>query len=169
MIVPSSITVRELQPDDRAWLAALWRERWGGETVVTRGRVHRVGELPGFVAEIGGERVGAATHRIGGDDCEMVTLDAVRLRMGVGTTLLAAVQAAAGGRRLWLITTNDNLDALRFYQRRGFVLAAVHPNAIEAGRLLKPQIPLVGNYGIPIRDEIEFVWVQRHARQWAAR
>jgi ribosomal protein S18 acetylase RimI-like enzyme len=50
---------------------------------------------------------------------------------------------------------NDNLHALRFYQKRGFVLVALHRNALEASRKLKPEIPLVGIDGIPIRDEIE--------------
>ena len=59
-------------------------------------------------------------------------------------------------RRAWLITTNDNLDAIRFYQRRGFTIATVHAGAIEQSRTIKPSIPLVGSYGIPIRDEIEF-------------
>jgi ribosomal protein S18 acetylase RimI-like enzyme len=60
-----------------------------------------------------------------------------------------------GCRRLWLITTNDNTDALRFYQKHGFMLVAVHRNAIEESRKLKPEIPLIGNNNIPIRDEIE--------------
>ena len=56
---------------------------------------------------------------------------------------------------MWLITTNDNLNALRFYQGRGFRLVAVHPGAVEASRRLKPQIPELGSFGIPIRDELE--------------
>ena len=78
--------------------------------------------------------------------------------IGVGSALVSTLEdaaRAAGCRRLWLITTNDNLEALRFYQRRGFVLAALHPGAIEASRRLKPVIPLVGHDGIPIRDELE--------------
>jgi ribosomal protein S18 acetylase RimI-like enzyme len=78
--------------------------------------------------------------------------------VGIGTALIDAVRDVAeraGCTRLWLVTTNDNLDALRFYQRRGFVLAALHRDAIEAARTLKPGIPAVGEYGIPIRDEIE--------------
>jgi hypothetical protein len=77
---------------------------------------------------------------------------------GVGTALIEAVKVAAieaGCRRLWLMTTNDNLHALGFYQRRGFRLVAVYPGAVDAARLLKPEIPLLGNDGIPIRDEIE--------------
>ena len=63
---------------------------------------------------------------------------------------------ARGCSRVWFITTNDNVDAIRFYQRRGFTIAAVHVNALAESRRLKPSIALVGNYGIPIRDEIEF-------------
>ena len=79
-------------------------------------------------------------------------------RIGVGSALIDAVKkvaASAGCRRLWLITTNDNTAALRFWQKRGFWLAAVYPNAIAESRLLKLEIPLTGNDNIPIRDEIE--------------
>ena len=91
-----------------------------------------------------------------------VTQYDVRIRpvaRGAGSALLAAcVRAAvdAGATRLWLITTNDNMPALRFYQRRGFVLVALRPGAIdEARRTLKPEIHLTGRDEIPIRDEIE--------------
>ena len=55
---------------------------------------------------------------------------------------------------MWLITTNDNLNALRFYQKRGFELVAVHRHAVDESRKIKPEIPLVGENGIPIRDEL---------------
>ncbi len=152
----NQITVRELTPTDRQWLAVMMAERWGGEIVVTRGQAHRVAELPGFVAEIEGERVGVATYRMTEVECELVTINALRRRIGIGTTLLAAVEAAAGNRRFWLITTNDNVDAMRFYQRRGLVLAAAHPEAMEESRRIKPQSPRLGCYGSPIRDELEF-------------
>lgn len=98
------------------------------------------------------------TYHLEGEACEIVTLDAWRTGLGVGTALIETVKQVAGRekcRRLWLVTTNDNLPALRFYQRRGFVIAAVHLNAIEKDRRLKPEIPLTGLNGIPIRDEIE--------------
>jgi len=79
-------------------------------------------------------------------------------RIGVGTALLDDVKAtakSAGCRRLWLVTTNDNLAAMRFYEKRGFHFAAIHPNAIEVSRKVKPEIPILGLDGIPIRDEIE--------------
>jgi hypothetical protein len=47
------------------------------------------------------------------------------------------------------------MNALRFYQKRGFVLVALHRNALELSRKLKPEISLIGNAGIPLRDEIE--------------
>ncbi|MEW5718069.1 MAG: GNAT family N-acetyltransferase, partial [Chloroflexota bacterium] len=77
---------------------------------------------------------------------------------GIGSALIDAVKLRArqaGCKRLWLITTNDNLTALRFYQKRGFTLAALHRNALEESRKIKPEIPLVGEHGIPLRDEIE--------------
>jgi ribosomal protein S18 acetylase RimI-like enzyme len=126
--------------------------------VVSRGVVHRPAGLPGFVAEGGGRQLGLATYHVGGSDCELVTLDAFEAGQGVGAALIGAVRAvavAAGCERLWLITTNDNTHALRFYQRQGFVLAALHRDEISRSRLLKPEIPLAGNDGIPIRDEIE--------------
>lgn len=64
--------------------------------------------------------------------------------------------AQQGCIRLWVIATNDNVDALRFYQRRGFCLVAVHRGAIDRSSTdLKPEIPVVGAYGIPLRDEIK--------------
>jgi ribosomal protein S18 acetylase RimI-like enzyme len=116
--------------------------------------------LPGFVARWGKSDVGLVTYLIDGKECEIVTINAFAEGegLGVGTALIEAVResaAEAGCARLWLITTNDNTEAIRFYQRRGFALAAVHRNAVAASRRLKPEIPLIGLHDIPIRDEIE--------------
>ena len=149
--------VRPFREGDREWVRETLRELWG-ETVVSRGAVHDPTALPGFVAEEGGERVGLLTYRVDGADCEVVTIDAFPEGAGAGTALLdAAARAArdAGCGRVWLITTNDNLRALRFYQRRGFRLVAVHPDALERSRELKSSIPEIGLDGIPLRDELE--------------
>ncbi len=114
--------------------------------------------LPGFVALYKGEKVGLVTYNIVDESCEIVTLNSTHLSSGVGTALIEAVRDIAqksGCKRLWLITTNDNMNALRFYQKRGFVLVAVHRNALEVSRKLKPEISMIGNDGIPLRDEIE--------------
>ena len=151
------MTVRPLGVGDRDWVRRTLAELWG-EIVVSRGRVHDPAVLPGFVAEAGGEPVGLATYRIEGSDCEVVTIDAFPQGSGAGTALIDAVARAAreaGCGRLWLITTNDNLRALRFYQRRGFRLAALHRDALDRSRELKPSIPEIGLDGIPLRDELE--------------
>jgi len=125
----------------------------------TRGRLLDVLELPGFVAENDGIWIGYLSfeNRVG--NIEVIALEALVKGQGVGSALLArCVQAALAedARRVWLLTSNDNTAALRFYQRRGFVLVAVHRDALTRAReTLKPEIPLVGTDAIPLRDEIE--------------
>jgi len=150
--------VTTLSKSDRAWVRERTELLFGGDTVVSRDVVHQPSELPGFIAMEGSERIGLATFKIDGGCCELVTLDALCQWCGVGTALLEAVEKAAraeGCKGIWLITTNDNLDSLRFFQRRGFRITAVRVNAMEHIRRLKPGVPLVGNYGIPVNDEIE--------------
>jgi GNAT superfamily N-acetyltransferase len=152
------IEIHPVELEHESWAGAFLTERWGATVVVSRGRLHDALSLPGFVASLAGGRVGLATFRVEDDECELVTLDSEIEGRGVGSALIEAVKQEAvrhGCRRLWLITTNDNLHALRFYQRRGFRLVAVHRDAIERSRDLKPAIPLVGADGIPLRDEIE--------------
>lgn len=150
--------VRPAAPADREWIGPLLVERWGSVRVLSRGRAHAADRLPALVAEEDGAVCGLATLRSEGEATELVTLDALRGGRGVGTALLTAAAdaaRAAGSRRLWLITSNDNLDAIRFYQRRGLRIVAVHPGAADEARRMKPEIPLVGEFGIPVRDEIE--------------
>jgi len=143
---------------DRAWFDA-FLGRNHSTRVVSRGRMHDPAKLPGFVARRDGEPISVVTYRIDGDQCEIVTLHSAVEDAGAGSALIERVRqeaSAAGCRRLWLVTTNDNTHALRFYQRRGFSIAAVYPGAIdEYRRTLKPEIGLTGNDDIPIRDEIE--------------
>lgn len=140
------------------WARQLLEDNWASCSVVSRGRVHRADHLPGFVAAINGDPLGLLTYHVSGRECEIVTLNSLREGVGIGTLLVDAAHAAArqaGCKRLWLITTNDNLAAVRFYQKRGFELAAVHRRAVEESRKLKPEIPKTGRNGIPIQDEIE--------------
>lgn len=154
----SSLTLLPFGPAHYSWATDLLTASWGATVVVSRGQRHDALKLPGFVALQDDVQCGLATYHVAGDSCELVTIDSTVPRAGIGTALIAAVcdaATAAQCRRVWLITTNDNLDALRFYQRRGFVLAAIHRDAVTAARLQKPQIPLIGHHGIPIRDELE--------------
>ena len=150
--------IRPSNETDRDWAARLLEEHWHSTKIVTRGRIHDADELAGFIAVQEDKPVGLVTYRIDGDECEIVTMDSLVEGVGIGSALLDAVRNTAASdqcKRLWLITTNDNVAALRFYQKRGFSLVAVHRNALEQSRRLKPEIPLVGVDGIPLRDEIE--------------
>jgi GNAT superfamily N-acetyltransferase len=154
---PDAPALRDFAAGDRAWLGEV-AGPVGGTTVVSRGRLHRLPELPGCVAELAGARAGFAFWRIDAGECELVAIEALAPGRGVGSALLARVESearAAGCARLWLVTTNDNLDALRFYQRRGLRLAALHRDALARTRELKPELPELGDDGIPMRDELE--------------
>ncbi|MFQ6008229.1 MAG: GNAT family N-acetyltransferase [Candidatus Zixiibacteriota bacterium] len=151
--------IRTVTDSEKDWVLEVVRG-WGANFVVTRGRKVFPAEIEGFYAiDVTGKKVGLVTFEIIGDQCEVVTLDAFEKFRGIGTALMERVRQVAaerGCRRLWLITTNDNLDAIRFYQRKGFTIAAVHVNALAESRKIKPSIPDIGWHGIPLRDEIEF-------------
>ncbi|MFH1842330.1 MAG: GNAT family N-acetyltransferase [bacterium] len=151
--------IRPVVATDRPWVTGLLTEHWGSPELVSRGRKHDGASLPGYAALLAGERVGLATYRVDADQCEMVSLNSLVERRGIGTALVTAVARRAreaGCRRLWLITTNDNLAAQDFYRNRGFTLAELHRGALAESRRLKPSIPLIGLNGIPLEDELEF-------------
>ncbi len=153
-----TFTIRPADKADRNWIAQFLDKHWGSTRVVTRGQVYLAHLLPGFIAEDEDEKIGLVTYRIDNSECEVITLNSSRENGGIGTSLLDAVKQAAaeeGCKRIWLITTNDNFPALRFYQKRDFRLVAVYPGALDQSRKVKPEIPLFGIDGIPLRDEIE--------------
>ena len=151
--------VRPKRDNDAAALAKIWTERYGATSIVSRGRKHDALMLPGLVAAEDLEIQGALTFRRDGGEIEVVTLDSLVMGQGVGTALLEAMATHArneGAKRLWLVTSNDNLRAVRFYQRRGWDMVTLHRDAITEARKSKPEIPELGDYNIPIRHEIEF-------------
>ena len=127
--------------------------------VARLGRMEHALDNPALVAERDGALVGVLTYVLGEGGCEILTLHARERFAGTGSALIERVEelaADAGCVRLWVITTNDNVDALRFYQRRGFRLAALHRGAVDESRAhLKPEIPRIGDHGIDLRDEFE--------------
>ncbi len=151
------LTIRIATAADRSTVAAILSASRGGTTVVVHGTVMNAAELPALLAERDGTPLGLLTYRTGTHGLEVVTLDTVERRSGTGSALLAAATETArgaGARRMWLVTTNDNLDALRFYQRRGLRITHVAPGAADAARAVKPSIPTVGGHGIPVHDEL---------------
>jgi ribosomal protein S18 acetylase RimI-like enzyme len=153
------VDIRPKHPADTDWVRSILTERWGSTLVVSISGLHDVARLDGLVAEIHGEPVGLLTYRVDEDECEVVTIDSLVPDKGIGTALLtAAADVARANRcqRLWLVTTNDNLPALRFYQRRGLTLVALHRDIIEEWRqTVKPEISKLGHDDIPIQHALE--------------
>lgn len=161
MSIPQ-FTIEPLIPADSDWVKQFTTTHWYADMIVIHGQEFAPHSLPGFVAMLDNERIGLVTYHVEDGDCEIITLNSLRDGMGVGTALIEAVKTVGqqgGCTRLWLVTTNDNLQALGFYEKRGFVLVALHRNAVAKSRQLKPSIPLIGENGIPIRDEIELEMV----------
>jgi GNAT superfamily N-acetyltransferase len=157
-VTDPDIRIRPIADGDRPMLAWLVTELWGAPVIAVHGSVLRPAELGGFIAERSRRVVGLLTYQLTGGTLEIVTLNAIDRRAGIGTLLIAAAVAKArrfGCREIRLTTTNDNVDALRFYQRRGFRLAELRPGALDRARQVKPQMPAVGDYGIPLHDEID--------------
>ncbi len=150
------VTVNE---HNRKMVAELVASNWGSPLVVSRGRVHSPADLPGFLYMEGSAIKGIISYDICDNECEVVLLESFEENRGIGGTLLMlAIETATklGCSRIWLVTTNDNTKAMRFYQKKWFDLKTVHHNSIAKARQLKPEIPLYGNDGIPILHEIEF-------------
>ena len=153
-----SIVLRRLTRNDLPRFRQFWKENWGDEFIVAHGVIYHPDTLDGFIACSRNEWVGEITYTFSGNDCEIVSLDSLRESQGIGTKLINAVVGEArkqNCKRVFLITTNDNLNALGFFQKRGFEMVAVYRGAVNESRKRKPSIPLVGMNNIPLRDEIE--------------
>lgn len=135
------------------------RDEWAGPSIVSLGNLYDSSKLPGFAAIRGREAVGAVLYRLSGDECEIAVIYSLLEGQGVATALMnRAVETARdlGCRRVWLVTTNDNTHAIRFYQMYGFSLKTVHIGALDVTRSLKPGLPERGIDDIPIAHEFEF-------------
>lgn len=149
------MSIKEFNRDTR--INNFFYKQWGSEFIVSGNEKLFGNELPGFMFEEHDEIIGLLTYHISGNDCEVVSLDSLKPNLGIGTKLINAIINKAkelGITKLWLMTTNDNLDALKFYQKRGFVLCGINTDAIKKSRDLGQNIPETGYYNIPIRDEI---------------
>ena len=153
-----NIVLRRKNTQDEEWVNKLLIEYWSDTVVVTRGKKHDASELPSIIAEIDNKRVGVLTYRMDQDECEIISLISIITGTGIGTKLLHFIETMAremNCNRIWLITTNDNENAVQFYLNNGYRIKAIHKDTIEKSRILKPSIPLFNQDGIPIKDEIE--------------
>jgi len=154
----TNIQIKKLEEKDRQWAIELIKEEWASNIIITLRKVHDASILSGLVALYGKVRSGLLTYHFENNECEIVTLNSINENIGIGTALLREIEILARSNkctRLWVITTNDNTDALRFYQMRGFIIKAIYCNIIKESRQLKPEIPYLGLNDIEIRDQIE--------------
>ncbi|HWL23109.1 MAG TPA: GNAT family N-acetyltransferase [Ureibacillus sp.] len=153
------MNLKAIENFEREKITEFFIQHWGSPEMVISSGVYDCSTLDGFVVlNKNGQINGLITYVILNNECEIISLDSLEEGKGVGSALLQEVERVAvenSCNMIKLITTNDNLLALKFYQKRGYVLSAIFNNAVEKARKLKPEIPLVGNDGIPIRDEIE--------------
>lgn len=150
--------IREANNTDKKWIVDYITQEWGSGKIVSKGKLYYVKQLKSFVAVEDNDYIGLITYRIEHGECEIISLNSLKENKGIGTALMNSLISKLKEdriKRVWLITTNNNFSALRFYQKKGFFIKAVYINALETSRKIKPQIPLVDDDGIPIRDEIE--------------
>lgn len=149
----------EIDELSREQVIGFFNFHWGSSKMVISSGIYDCEELDGFiVVNTENKLIGLITYIITNNECEIISLDSIEEEKGIGSLLVQEIENHAVKKkckRLKLITTNDNLLALKFYQKRGFHLSKIFINAVEKARKLKPEIPLIGNDGIPIRDEIE--------------
>lgn len=152
----TTFTIRPIT--DRAFLEELLRLRWSGGALLLHDKVIAPSDVEALAAYDGDRLAGVATWRLEGNVLYMFTLNNITDQRGVGVALLGAMMKLGRGQGAPLIraiVTNDNLNALGFYQRRGFRIIAVYPGAVDTIRAMNPNVPLIGAHRIPIRDEIE--------------
>jgi len=154
----NKITIRLTTPDDGEMVSQLMEDHWGGEPLVVRAENFYPSKLEGILALSEDKIIGFLFFDIQDQTCEIIVIDVFDKFKGVGTTLINKLKIIAKDKdcnRIYLTTHNDNLDALRFYQRREFHICAIHIDSVKEGRKMKPEIPMTGDYDIPIRDEID--------------
>ena len=145
---------------DAAFIDEQWSRLWG-LPVVSLERGYEPADVEGLVyRDDGGAPQGLVTWHIDGDRAEIVTIDAFEQGRHVGGRLLNAAEEELrrrGAKQVTIMTTNDNLRAIAFYVRHGYRLVAVHLDAMDRVRRLKPEVPRTGHDGLPLRDVIELV------------
>lgn len=152
------MTIIDIQQLPQQNVLHFFKEHWGTTEMVISSGVYDCSQLEGFAyVNDRQEVIGLITYVIRKQECEIISLDSLVEGKGIGSGLLQAVEQIAldhGCTSMTLITTNDNLPELKFYQKRGYYFIEVLPNAVEKARAYKSSIPLIGNEGIPIRDEL---------------
>ncbi len=149
--------IQQISRTDREIIGAMVRKEWGDEKIIVHEETFHTAELSGLKAVENSQILGFLHYQVRDDLCEILTLASLRKRQGIGLALIQAIEGIArsqGCRMLKATTTNDNLGALVFYQRCGFVIMGLGIGFVDDARKLKSTIPEIGNFNIPIHDEI---------------
>jgi len=149
------VLVREATDADRVAARELFARDFGRTKIVAYGAVMDIDQMPALVAVRYADPSGALAYRLHGDALHIVALatDPMWQRSGVGGHLVAEAELIARRlnlRRLVVSTTNDNLPALYFYQRRGYRMTDFVPSSI----IMHTGQEVAGFAGIPVRDEV---------------
>jgi len=142
---------------DRPEVGEFIERHWGSRIVMSRGRTFHPEKEGGFLERRDGKIAGLLTYHIDDQGMEILTLNSVLEGEGIGSSLmLNAIECARKNacHRIWLTTTNDRLRIIDFYQRLGFRMTAINLGVVDEARKIKPQIPLVGERGVPVQDEV---------------
>jgi len=150
------VIIREGEERDRPGVIALFERDFGYTNIVAFGEEVVLDDAPALVAWMKGELAGALAYRLLPDALLILALatDPMWQRSGVGGHLVAEAEGLARTKslgRVLVSTTNDNLPALYFYQRRDFHIREVVPGGL-LGHMKDPEARGFG--GILPRDEI---------------
>ncbi len=151
------MTRTAIQDSDRDEVCRFIERHWHGPRVMSRGREFFPHKEQGLIERRGGKLVGLLTYHVDEEGMELLTLNSTLEGKGIGSALMLDAIAKAREmkcNRIWLTTTNDMLRAIGFYQRLGFRMAAINLGVVDEARKIKPEIPLVGERGVEIHDEV---------------
>ena len=150
--------IEKISNETRNLVNQFFIDNWFSTDMSVRGEIIDGTKLDGFLLQEENTIIGLVTYTFFNDVCEIVSLDSKKENIGIGSTLLKEVERVAidnNCKKMRLITTNDNMRALQFYQKRGYCLTKLYLNAMDEVRKIKPNVPELGDNDIPLRDEIE--------------
>lgn len=150
--------ITKINDANRKHVIAFFNEHWGSSEMVISSGIYACESLDGFIAQIDERIIGLITYVQKEDEIEIISLDSTVEGKGIGSALVEKVEQVAKEQhiqKISLVTTNDNVKALKFYQKRGYRITAIIRDAVNEARKIKPSIPLIGDDGIPLHDELK--------------
>jgi ribosomal protein S18 acetylase RimI-like enzyme len=154
-----SLVVRYKTFNDKELVNSELKELWGSEIIVTPSGVYKdVDTLDGIILEYEGKFAGMILYTIQKSEMEIVEIHVKVHGIAIGSELLQHAKLVAYKnkcRRIWVSTSNDNLNAMRFYQKRGFNMINIYIGFMDEVRRYKPELPQIGIDGIPLLHLIE--------------